>query len=143
MSDFAVVRQMASYPWPPEPAFTRTRAQTYLGNGFVWGAFLPGRLIGTVAVTGDELGYMFAHDVWGQGLGTEACQVAIAQGFSDGRDHLVAGVWADNDASLRLLRKLGFRIVADDLSFNKARGAETPGHWLRLERADWPPRPSA
>jgi len=138
VSHFDVVRQLASYPWPPERNFTRTRARPYLGDGFVWGAFLGGRLIGTVGVTGAELGYMFAPDVWGQGYATEVCRTAIADAFALGRDHLIAGVWADNAASLGLLAKLGFRVTGQDVSRNTARGVDLPGLWLRLDRSDWP-----
>ena len=137
VSHWDVVRQLASFPWPPERDFTRTRAQHYTGRGFVWGAFLHGRLIGTVAVTGEELGYMFAPDVWGQGFAFEACSLAVARAFAQGRDHLEAGIWADNAASSGVLRKLGFKVVADDLSFNKARGVEVAGYMLRLTRLDW------
>jgi [ribosomal protein S5]-alanine N-acetyltransferase len=138
VSHFDVVRQLASYPWPPERAFTQTRARPYLGDGFVWGAFLGARLIGTVGMTGGELGYMFAPDVWGQGFGTEVCKTAIDHAFGMGRDHLIAGVWADNAASLGLLGKLGFRVTGQDVSLNIARGVDLPGYWLRLDRADWP-----
>ena len=136
VSHFDVVRQLASYPWPPDRDFTRTRVQPYTGRGFVWGALLHGRLIGTVAVTGDELGYMLAPDVRGKGYAYEACQTAIRRAFAEGRDHLQAGIWADNAASLGLLSKLGFRVTASDLTLNKARGAETPGLLLRLDRPD-------
>ncbi|MEO8244600.1 MAG: GNAT family N-acetyltransferase [bacterium] len=138
VSDWEVVRQLASFPWPPDRAFTATRAQPYLGRGFVWGVFLNRRLVGTVAVTGDELGYCLVPDVWRQGIGTEICRVAIDRAFGSGWDHLVAGVWADNAASIALLGKLGFRVVDHDLTLNKARGETVPGLWMRLERADWP-----
>lgn len=138
VSHWDVVHQLASYPWPPEQDFTRTRAKPFLGRGFVWGAFLNGWLTGTVAVTGDELGYMFAPDVWGQGFGAEACRLAISRAFADGWDHLEAGIWADNVASLGLLRKQGFRVTGDDRALNKARGVEVAGHTLRLDRMDWP-----
>ena len=138
VSHFDVVRQLASFPWPPERDFTRARAQPYLGNGFVWGAFLGPRLIGTVAVTGDELGYMFTPDQWRQGLATEACRTAITHAFARGHDHLIAGVWADNTASLGLLGRLGFRVTGQDVSLNRARGVDLPGYWLRLDRSDWP-----
>ncbi|MBC7736426.1 MAG: GNAT family N-acetyltransferase [Candidatus Saccharibacteria bacterium] len=134
VSHFDVVRQLASYPWPANRDFTATRAQPYHGRGFVWGVFLASSLIGTVAITEDELGYMFAPDHWGQGYATEACQTVIARAFAEGRSHLKAGIWADNPASLGLLHKLGFRITADDLTWNKARGDVTPGHLLRLDR---------
>ena len=139
VSHFDVVRQLASYPWPADRDFTRTRAQPYGGRGFVWGVFLGGDLIGTVGVTGDELGYMFAPHVWGQGYGFEACRTAIDAAFGCGRDYLEAGIWADNAASLGLLRKLGFVVTGYDRSLNKARGETVDGHILRLNRADWPP----
>jgi ribosomal-protein-alanine N-acetyltransferase len=138
VSQFDVVRQLASYPWPPQRDLTRSRAQPYLGAGFVWGVFVGQRLIGTVAVTGGELGYMFAPDVWRQGYAAEACRTAIDHAFATGLDHLIAGVWADNDASLGLLGKLGFRVTGQDVSLNIAHGVDLPGYWLRLDRADWP-----
>ena len=142
VSDWEVVRQLASYPWPPQRDFTATRAQPYPGHGFVWGVFLAADLLGTVAVTDDVLGYMLHRDAWGQGYATEACRAAIAHGFAAGRDHLVAGVWADNAASLGVLTKLGFRITGHDVSLNSARGVEMAGHWLRLDRRDWAQTPA-
>ncbi|MEI6098355.1 MAG: GNAT family N-acetyltransferase [Alphaproteobacteria bacterium] len=139
VSDWDVVRQLASYPWPPQRDFTLIRSQPYAGRGFVWGAFRNADLIGTVAVTEDVLGYMFRPDIWGQGYATEACRLAINAAFQAGRDHLVAGVWAGNDASLRLLTKLGFYKTGDDISFNAARSVEMAGHWLRLDRVVWQP----
>jgi hypothetical protein len=32
MSDFQVVRQLGSWPWPQHAAFTATRCQPYAGN---------------------------------------------------------------------------------------------------------------
>ncbi len=137
VSHWDVVRQLASFPWPPEREFTRGGAQPYLGRGFVWGVFKDQRLIGTVAVTEDELGYMFVPDVWGRGYGAEACVAAIKRAFAEGRDHLEAGIWADNLASLGLLQKLGFAVVGHDLTLNKARGVACPGDLMRLDRAAW------
>lgn len=138
LSQWEVVRQLSSWPWPADLAFTRTRAWPYGGRGFVWGCFLQGALIGTVAVTGDELGYGLTPQHWGKGLGQEACRLALTHAFAEGRDHVIAGAWADNAASLRLLAKLGFRVTGSDMSLNQARGQEVAGHWLRLDRADWP-----
>ena len=81
---------------------------------------------------------LLAPHAWGQGLAGEACRTAITRAFATGCDHLTAGVWADNAASLRLLLKLGFQMVGNDLAWSKARQAETPGHLLRLDRVDWP-----
>ena len=53
------------------------------------------------------------------------------------RDHLTAGAWADNAVPLHLLDKLGFRVIGHDLTHSVARRAETPGHLLRLDPANW------
>ena len=143
VSEWQVVRQLASYPWPPQRDFTLTRAQPYRGRGFVWGVFRDADLIGVVGVTGDALGYMFRPDTWGQGYATEACRLAIDAAFQGGRDHLVAGVWVGNDASLRILAKLGFDKTRDDITFNAAHGVEMAGHRLRLDRAAWQSREPA
>jgi RimJ/RimL family protein N-acetyltransferase len=132
-----VVRQLYSWPWPADPAFTRTRAAPYRGDGFAWGIFGGDALIGSIAVTAGELGYFLAPEAWGKGYGFEACTTAIDHAFAAGRDHLTAGVWADNEPSLRLLAKLGFKVTGADLTWSPARGADTPGQLLRLDRSDW------
>jgi RimJ/RimL family protein N-acetyltransferase len=80
--------------------FALTRADTLIG---VIGAH---RQALTVPFS---IGYWLAPDHWGQGLATEA-----GQGLIDWLDRrgagkaLVAGYFADNPASGRVLRKLGF-----------------------------------
>ena len=63
VSHWDVTRQLGpKWPWPAEMAFTETRTTPYAGAGFAWGVFLGPDLIGTVAVTEGELGYMLAPD---------------------------------------------------------------------------------
>lgn len=134
-----VVRQLYSWPWPPDRDYTETRAAPYRGDGFAWGIFRDRCLVGTVAVTNGELGYFLTPEAWGQGFAGEACRKAIDHAFATSdRSFLEAGAWADNAASLHLLGKLRFRVVGNDLSWSQARQVETPGHLLRLDRADWP-----
>lgn len=67
-----------------------------------------------------HLGYLFAQDVWGQGLATELISELQAQ-FRGTNVTLCGGVMQDNTASARLLERAGFL------------GAETGGeviyHW--------------
>jgi hypothetical protein len=56
-SHWDVVRQLGSWPWPTDPAFTHTRCVPFAGHGFVWGIVLDAQLVGSVAMTGGELGY--------------------------------------------------------------------------------------
>ena len=138
VSDWAVVRQLGSFPWPADPGFTATRAVPYRGIGFAWGICLAGALIGTVAVTKGELGYMIAPAYWRQGYAAEACRVALNHAFGAlDLAEITAGVWADNAASQALLAKLGFEITAQTSEMSKARGVMTGGFDMRLTRERW------
>ena len=130
----AVTRQLGSHwPWPADPAFTLSRSCGYRGQGFVWGLFRDGHLIGTVGVTEGELGYAVHPDHHRQRLASEACRTALAQAFGPmGLTAVKAGVWADNQASLGLLSKLGFRVTGHDLGTNACRPDPTPGVQLLL-----------
>jgi len=58
-----------------------------------------------------ELGYAFGQEYWGQGYATEACQAIVCYAFGTlGRRRLVSSVQRENERSLRLLLRLGFRI---------------------------------
>jgi ribosomal-protein-alanine N-acetyltransferase len=57
-----------------------------------------------------EIGYMLLPDYWGQGFATEALKVILAYGFETLKCHSIeANVNPENEASKRLLMKLGFR----------------------------------
>ena len=138
VSNWDVVRQLGSFPWPADPAFTATRAMPYSGDGFAWGVHLAGALIGTVAVTKGELGYMIAPAQWGKGFATEACRFALTHAFEIlPLDEITAGVWADNAASRGLLTKLGFEGTAETNEMSKARGVMADGFDIRLTRERW------
>jgi len=56
-----------------------------------------------------ELGYDLARRWWGRGITTEAAGAVIRYGFSVlGLHRIEAGVLPENDASVRVLQKLGF-----------------------------------
>ncbi len=136
VSDWEVVQQLGGFPWPADPAFTATRARPYGGNGFVWGCFLNGAFIGTMAVTDGILGYSFSRAHWGQGYATEAGRLAVQTAF-DNPDltALRADYWSDNPRSAHVLKKLGFAVVAQTVEMSKARGVPTPSTETRLTRA--------
>lgn len=143
-SDWAVVRQLWSWPWPPEPDFTVTRATPYLGEGFAWGVFLQGAMIGTVAVTGEVLGFSLLPAYWLQGYGEEAVRTALTTAFlRPDLGRITASVWADNDASIGLLRKLGFGQTGRTVEMSKARKVDTPLIHLALDRTAWSFDPTA
>jgi ribosomal-protein-alanine N-acetyltransferase len=76
----------------------------------------PAEMIGTVGLLRfdfeqrrAEVGYEIARRWWGQGLAPEAVAAVIGYGFAVlGLHRIEAGVLPGNDASVRVLRKLGF-----------------------------------
>ncbi len=62
-----------------------------------------------------ELGFHLRPEHWGQGLATEAARAVIQYAFTTiGVGALVAGHHPRNDASRRVLRRLGFRYTHDE-----------------------------
>jgi len=75
-----------------------------------------------------EIGYWIGRPYWSRGLATEAVRAALA--WADGgwaKRFVVAGHFADNPASGRVLEKAGFLYTGIVRSlFSTARGAEAP-----------------
>ena len=56
-----------------------------------------------------DFGYMFRRDCWGRGYATEIGRAAMRHGFERyGFQKVVASIAPENDASRRVLTKLGF-----------------------------------
>ncbi len=75
-----------------------------------------GELIGLCGLIVEEnVGEIFfglVHQAWGQGFGSEACQGLIQAGFEQlALSHVIATVDPENVRSIRLLERLGMRLV--------------------------------
>ncbi|TPQ19312.1 GNAT family N-acetyltransferase [Streptomyces sporangiiformans] len=97
--------------------FTKVYAQDLFK---VWAVRRDGRLIGhaeikaTETVGGHEIVYALAPAEWGTGLGTELAEKIVAYGFDTlGLTEVHATVASSNQASLTLLRRIGFEHVRD------------------------------
>ncbi len=117
MGDLAVVGRLARAPWP----YRIEDAECFLSSdhgplpNFLIFARTHGspRLVGGIALVqaeaGVELGYWIARPYWGLGFATEAgCAVVDLADTGLRLSRLIAGHFADNLASARVLRKLGF-----------------------------------
>lgn len=133
VSQWAVTRQLGSFPWPSDADFSASRCQPYGGDGFAWGMFLGGELIGTVAITKGELGYMIDPAYHRQGFGREAVRFALNHAALP---YVEAEVWHDNAASLGLLNSLGFRVLHPSQHMSRARGVVTDGFRLAWTAPD-------
>jgi len=89
------------------------------------------QLMGVVGVfrrgedTALELGYWIGKPYWNQGYTTEACSAVLREAQQSlGVTRIIAGVFVDNPASLKVLRKLGFKSL------------ETYGNWFSMARME-------
>ncbi|SEW11346.1 Protein N-acetyltransferase, RimJ/RimL family [Cognatiyoonia koreensis] len=127
VSDWHIVRQLGSWPFPSDPEFTRSRCLAYGGVGFVWGVFTDIGLIGTIGITEGELGYMLDKRFWDQGIGTRIVSHALTEAFKKyDWDQIHASAWFDNPASTRVLTKHGFIESHREIVHSKARDRPTP-----------------
>ena len=138
VSHWEVARNLGSWPWPPEPEFTRSRCRPYVGDGFAWAICTSDKVIGSISLTNGVLGYMLAPDYQGQGIMQQAVRHVLDHGFADPACNAVtAQAWADNAISIHILEKLGFVLEGESYAQAKARKAQTLDKQFRLTRAAW------
>ena len=113
-----------------------------------WLVVRDGELLGTLGVAGavspageQELGYGLVPQAWDDGLGTEAvAAVCAVLEQRPGVRRLTAQVLPGNEASLRLLRRLGFDRVEDgDVSPHVRLARAAPGRGPLAARSATPP----
>ena len=95
------------------------RAKGFESNrGIRWGITLKpqDKLIGSCGFTWDreasaaEVGYELASQFWRQGIMSEALRAILNYGFEiEGMQFVIAEIMLENEASRRLLKKLGFQ----------------------------------
>ncbi len=98
------------------------------GRGATWGIFKDGAFCGIVSLIGlvrshraltynkAELAYWLHRDYQGQGIATEAVRRVMAYAFDElGLHKIFVSHFAINDASGKLIRRLGFRYVGEQL----------------------------
>ena len=139
MSVFDVVKMTGSWPWPPNPEFTRARMFTPQAKaGQVSVIDVAGLYAGQVSVVAGELGYMIGKPFWGRGMTTWAVTQKLADVFgSTDIDVIVARVWAGNPASEAILAKHKFTKTEESIDFCKPRDEMLLGYSFELKRSDW------
>lgn len=149
IADEAVVRNLARVPWPygaddarcfatrpQDPRFphflvTRPDAETGVETlGCI--ALLAGEHAD--GCMGAELGFWIAPAYWGQGYASEAARALLGLAPVLGHRRLIAAHFRDNQASGRVLRKLGFWPTGEVVQrTSPARGAPAPAALLAID----------
>ncbi len=135
INDWDVVSMIARPPWPYPRALADEFARTSTASVIEY----EGKVIGAVGIGrpqhGYSLGFWLGKRFWGRGLMTEAAATLIAAFFRDIRDEpLNASYLLENQASWRVLEKLGFVPIARCSLRINSRDAELPGMQMRLMR---------
>lgn len=114
---------------------------------FAFGATLVGdsRVIGICSVrkpsseaTAAELGFELAPDQWGRGLATEMGQTMLRFGFEILKlDRMEAHCLAENDASRRVLQKLGMEMEGEVREKHPLSGSFVGELRFGIHQAEW------
>lgn len=137
LSDWQVTRWLAAPPWP----YRLSDAEEYVASPMAVDsrAILAGdNLVGVIGLAENELGYWLARSAWGRGYATEAGRAIVDAAFARGGwTELSSGHQVANLASGRVLAKLGFRPIGQEMRHFGPVGRFLPSVQLRLTRADW------
>ena len=125
-NDRDIARMTGSFPYPfplisVEVKIMMLNAQKRRGIGYPYAITKDGGdLMGVTDLfrkdetTPFEIGYWIGKPFWGKGYMTEACEALVAEAERTlGANKFVAGVFADNLGSMRVLEKLGFKRVGE------------------------------
>lgn len=88
-----------------------------------------------------ELGYVLAREWWGKGVATACGRACVEYGFRVlGLNRIEATVMEGNEASLAVLRKLGFTKEGLMREYKIARGEPRDFWMLGITRSEWQAR---
>ncbi len=109
-------RRQELLAWLREP-------QTRLGH---WAITLDGASVGWISLVSlagtdsIQLAYRLQRSAWGRGYASDAARQLCQYAWRELElDELVAVVWPDNQASVRVLEKLGFRFRARERHYGR------------------------
>jgi RimJ/RimL family protein N-acetyltransferase len=147
VDNWEVVRWLTGADWPQDRA--RFEEWTALAGELndaaevaVAAVLCDGRAVGVVAVNwlrgARNLGYWLGEPWWGRGLMSEAVEATLAWFFAHHDDlFILSGAVEGNAASLRILEKLGFVVVAETMTASQAHGRLVGHIDMMLGRRAW------
>ena len=138
VAPYSVSKWLTKVPHPYGLQDARDFVAHSAGRPGTWGIELRGQIVGTMS-TETGLGYWLAEPVWGQGIATEAGFGVTDHWFANpSNGDLSAQYFAENAASVAVLRKLGFDHVGEALTLHSlSRKIGVRSRSMRLTRARW------
>jgi len=125
--DWDIARMTALIPHP----YTLADAHAFIAsvNGDTYAIERAGTLVGCCgarfASGAYEIGYWIGKPYWGDGIATEAARALVARLRTREPGCVIAiSHMAENDASARVIQKLGFRPVGEKRTYYVARASE-------------------
>jgi RimJ/RimL family protein N-acetyltransferase len=146
-SSWNVARMLRLATFPPDLVAIRGwlahhREEWREGKAFRFGVLLDRHLVGCadvddIAEGGGDLGYWLDEAFWGRGIASEAAAAVLRFAVEKlGLERLHSGHADDNEASGKVLMKLGFRPVGEVTKYSRARGHDIVHRAYRLEVSD-------
>jgi len=149
-----IARRLATMPHPYDERdaldfITRIRTATSGAACFAITLKGDGELIGTCgygpahqqpdeAPPETDFGYWLGLDYWGKGYATEAARVVLAHAFErSGVAVITTDYQLGNDASRRVLVRLGFRLIGIRRRLSLGSGGDVETMQVELTGADW------
>ena len=145
VNNWEITKWLSNVPYPYLQSdgigfVKRSKQKHETGSSYNYLVFFQDTLVGGVGLSFQEngiydLGYWVGKQYWGQGIATEASYALLSFGFDNLRQTKVqAGYFDGNDASARVLKKLGFVNLGRTKLFSKSQNQVLCDHMMYLEK---------
>lgn len=134
VGDLKVARWLATVPHPYAETDARSFIDGHPAGSGAWAITEDGVPHGLISAR-EEMGYWLSASSWGRGIATEAARAVAAAWFGAGGGDLRSSHMEGNDASRRVLLKVGFLDAGPKTISSRALGREIPGRAMRLAGA--------
>ena len=145
VNNWEITKWLSNVPYPYLQSdgigfVKRSKQKHETGSSYNYLVFFQDTLVGGVGLSLQEngiydLGYWVGKQYWGQGIATEASYALLSFGFDNLRQTKIqAGYFDGNDASARVLKKLGFVNLGRTKFFSKSQNQVLCDHMMYLEK---------
>ena len=144
VNNWEVVKWLVDVPYPFNKSNSikfveKSKQNLEMGSQYNCLIFLQDYLVGGIGLDLQEndiyeLGYWVGEEHWGQGIATEASRAMLSFGFNELKQTRIEACYLDgNDASARVLKKLGFVNLGETMCFCKSYNREMKDYLMYLE----------